>query len=64
MKVPLLVTALLAFVSWKLAGGDILLAIALYPAVWLMAAIAVIIVVPESVGEKSAVVHYLMRVFE
>lgn len=64
MKVPLLVTAFLALVSWRLADGDILLAIGFYPVVWLLTAIAAIVVVPEAVGQKSAAVHYLMRIFE
>ena len=64
MKVPLLVTAFLALVSWRLADGDILLAIVFYPVVWLLTAIAAIIVVPEDVGRKMPAVHYLMRIFE
>lgn len=64
MKVSLLVSGFLALVSLILAGGDILLAIGLYPVTWLMTAIAVIIVVPEDVGEKMPAVHYLMRIFE
>lgn len=64
MTVALIVTVFLAWVSYRLAGGDILLAIVFYPVVWLLTAIAAIIVVPEDVGRKMPAVHYLMRIFE
>jgi hypothetical protein len=63
MLTALLVVVLIGGLSYWAAGGDLLTAVAFFVPVWLLLAIALVIVLPSDT-EGNEFIDYVLRIFE
>jgi hypothetical protein len=61
--VNLALLAIIVWLAWMMAGGDVILTLIFAPVVWMGLAILAVIVVPEDEGDNM-IVGFLMKIFQ